>query len=106
MDDFVRAAKTADLSDGQIMVVEANGNTMVLSRFGDDFYAVDEACTHAQGPLGDGVIDGERVQCPWHGSCFSLKTGEVISGHTGTPLRRYAVRVEGGDVLIGPALEL
>ena len=103
MDDFVSVAKTSDLSDGEIMLVEVGDERIALSRIDGSFYAIAEVCSHAEGPLSEGVVDDEEVECPWHGSRFNLKTGEVTSPPAGEAVARYAVRLEGDDVLVGPA---
>ena len=103
MDDFVRVAKTSDLSDGEIMLVEVGDERIALSRIDGSFHAIGEVCPHAEGPLSDGTVDGDEVECPWHASRFNLKTGEVTSPPAGEAVARYAVRLEGDDVLVGPA---
>ena len=103
MDDFVSVAKTSDLSDGEIMLVEVDDERIALSRIDGSFYAIAEVCPHAEGPLSEGAVDDEQVECPWHGSRFNLKTGEVTSPPAGEAVARYAVRLEGDDVLVGPA---
>ena len=55
MDDFVSVAKTSDLSDGEIMLVEVGDERIALSRIGGSFYAMAEVCTHAGGPLSEGI---------------------------------------------------
>ena len=103
MDDFVSVAKTSDLSDGEIMLVEVGDERIALSRIDGSFYAIGEVCSHAEGPLSEGIVDDEEVECPWHGSRFNLKTGEVTSPPAGEGVARYAVRLQGDDVLVGPA---
>ncbi len=103
MDDFVGVAKTSDLSDGEIMLVEVGDERIALSRIDGSFYAIGEVCPHAEGPLSEGIVDDEEVECPWHGSRFNLKTGEVTSPPAGEAVARYTVRLEGDDVLVGPA---
>ncbi len=104
MEEFVRVAGRSDIEDGEFMTVEVGNEIIVLSRFAGDFFAVAEACTHAGGPLGDGYQDGETIECPWHASRFSLRTGRVEKQPADKALGRYAVRVDGEDVLVGPPL--
>ncbi len=104
MPEFTRVAGTSDIEDGEFMTVEVGNEIIVLSRFAGEFFAVAEACTHAGGPLGDGYQDGETIECPWHASRFNMKTGEPEKAPADRPLGRYAVRIDGDDVLIGPRL--
>ena len=55
------------------------------------------------GPLADGWLNGDEVECPWHGSRFCVKTGEVVKQPATEPVARYSVRIEGDDVYVGPA---
>lgn len=105
MDEYIRVAGASDIADGEFMTVDVGNETILLSRFAGDFFAVAEACTHANGPLGDGYQDGETIECPWHASRFSMKTGEVESQPAAEALTRYSIRVEGDDVLVGPPIK-
>jgi len=55
-------------------------------------------CLHRGGPLGQGVISGGKVVCPWHGWEWDPKTGEA--GPPGAKVAVYPVKIEGGDVLV------
>ena len=81
MEDFVKVGQTSDLSNGEIMLVEVGDERILLSNINGEYYAIDEVCPHAEGPLSEGYVEGEEVECPFHGSMFNLKTGE----NTGPP---------------------
>ena len=59
------------------------------------FCATQAKCTHKQGPLSEGNLDGSTVTCPWHGSQFNVCTGAVVRGPATEPLKTYRVIVEG-----------
>ena len=59
------------------------------------FYATQDECTHADGPLSEGDMDGAVVICPWHASCFDVTTGAVVEGPAKEPLQVYRVVVDG-----------
>ena len=103
MEEFGKVASTADLSDGEVMLVEVGEERILLSNVEGSFYAIAEVCTHAEGPLSEGYVEDGEVECPWHGSRFDLRTGENANPPAAEPLQRYSVRVEGDDVLVGPA---
>lgn len=103
MEEFVKVADVGQLKDGEMMLVEVGDERVLLSNLGGEFYAIGEVCTHADGPLSEGLMEGEEVECPWHGSRFNLKTGEATAPPAGEPASLYAVRIEGNDILIGPA---
>jgi 3-phenylpropionate/trans-cinnamate dioxygenase ferredoxin subunit len=100
MAKFVKVAKTGDIAPGQAKMVEVDGKNMALFNLEGNFYAIDDTCTHVGGPLSEGEIEGEQVTCPWHGSIFNIKTGEVLSPPARTGVASYNVRVEGSDIEI------
>jgi nitrite reductase/ring-hydroxylating ferredoxin subunit len=59
------------------------------------FCATQDKCTHRQGPLSKGKLEGSTVTCPWHGSQFDVCTGAVLRGPAKDPLKTYRVVVEG-----------
>jgi nitrite reductase (NADH) small subunit/3-phenylpropionate/trans-cinnamate dioxygenase ferredoxin subunit len=63
------------------------------------FYAVDNTCPHAGGPLGEGKLSEEIVECPWHGWRFNIRTGERVSNNTVT-VACCPARIEGDQILI------
>ena len=70
------------------------GNVAVFNVAGS-FCATQAKCTHKQGPLSEGKLDGSTVTCPWHGSQFNACTGAVLRGPAADPLKTYRVIVEG-----------
>ncbi len=103
MEDTVKVASASELPEGRMMVVEVGGESVLLANVGGELYAIAEACTHFGGPLADGWLSEDVVECPWHGSRFCLKTGEVVKEPATEPVARYSVRVEGNDVYVGAA---
>jgi 3-phenylpropionate/trans-cinnamate dioxygenase ferredoxin component len=99
---FVRALRKTDLGPGQGKGVVVSGKKLALFRIGDEFFAVEDCCSHDDLPLADGVVlqDGGRcvLECPWHGSQFDLKTGAALTLPAVRPVKCYPVRVQGDDV--------
>ena len=100
MAEFVRALGSAELSPGKGTVVELNGAKIAIFNVDGTFYAMDDTCTHAGGPLSEGELDGTVVTCPWHGATFDIKTGGVLGGPAASGVSGYEVKVEGDDVLV------
>ena len=100
MGHWVRVAADGDVAGGQIKGVAAAGKRLALCRVGDDFYAVDDRCTHDDGPLADGAVEDHQIECPRHGARFDLRTGEVKCLPAIIPIKSYPVKVEGHDVLV------
>ena len=101
--DFVKVAEVGELSPGGMKMVELGDDQVLVCNVGGTIYACDNVCTHAFGPLSEGDLDGEQVECPLHGSVFNVTTGEVIDPPARRSLRLFEVRIEGQDILVGPA---
>lgn len=100
MPDFVRVASTADLADGEMRQVSADGTEVLLSRVDGAFHACTAFCTHYGAPLATGVLDGTTVVCPWHHAAFDVASGALCEPPAPDALRTFEVRVEGEDVLV------
>ena len=96
---LVRVCGIDELADGAAIKLERTPPIAVF-RAGANYYAVDDTCTHAQSSLSEGYIDGEVVECAFHGAKFCLKTGKVLSLPASQPLRTYPVKIEGTDILV------
>ena len=100
MAEFVKAVRTAELVPGKGTVVELNGVRIAVFNVDGAFYAMNDTCTHASGPLSEGDVDGTVVTCPWHGATFDIKTGGVLSPPAADGVRSYEVKTDGEDVLV------
>jgi 3-phenylpropionate/trans-cinnamate dioxygenase ferredoxin component len=98
MGEFVKAASADEVPPGQARLVVVKGKEIVLFNIDGDFFALDNACTHEEGPLAEGQIEGHEVTCPWHGAKFDIRTGEVLCDPAYEDVARYNVRVTGSDI--------
>ncbi len=88
----------ADLPDGQMRRAETGGTRILLLRRTNRIFAISDTCSHRGGPLSEGRLDGDCVECPWHGSVFDIATGDVIHGPAVHSQPRYEVRVKDGQI--------
>ena len=86
------------VEENRLYRVTASGVAIVLLRQGKDFYAISATCPHAGGPLDEGTLTGDIVECPWHGSRFCMRDGRVRTGPATVNAPRYAVRINNGQV--------
>jgi len=96
---FVRVAKVGDVPVGEIREVEAGGKAIALANVGGRFHAIDNACLHHGGPLGEGTMEGTVVTCPWHGWQFDVVTGNNPVS-PGMAVACFAVEVKGDEVFV------
>jgi len=97
---FVEVGKAGELRRGAMKRVEVRGRRILLANVDGRLCAVDDTCTHEEASLSTGVLKGELVKCPLHGSRFNVCTGEALEEPAQESLRTYPVRVEGERVLI------
>jgi chlorite dismutase len=96
-------ARVADIADGGATVVHVGGEPVALFRISERVYAIANRCSHANGPLAEGSVEGTTVTCPWHDSQFDLETGQPLRSPAQRPVTSYRVRVEDGTVLLARA---
>jgi 3-phenylpropionate/trans-cinnamate dioxygenase ferredoxin subunit len=94
-----RVGSVADFTDESLTALEVGGQELVLVRHQGAWYAVPDRCTHARYPLHDGSLDDGAIVCCHHGARFDLETGRPTMPAI-KPLARYAVTLEGDDVLV------
>lgn len=83
---------------------QVDGEAVVLARVGDEVLAVNATCTHYGASLGDGIVVGETIRCPWHHACFSLRTGEALEAPAFDPLGRWKVERRDDKVFVTGSL--
>jgi nitrite reductase/ring-hydroxylating ferredoxin subunit len=100
------AGKRIELCDieavapGSVIKVETEGLELAVFNVHGEFYVTDDHCTHGPGSLSEGYVDGDVVECNFHGGCFNIKTGEVVEPPCTIPIRTYRTDVESGKVFI------
>lgn len=98
--DFAAGVRVSTIPDGGMIVGHAQGQAVLLSRRGNEIFAIGATCTHYSGPLGEGLIVDDTVRCPWHHACFSLRTGEAIRAPALSPVSRWGIERRGDMVLV------
>lgn len=98
VEQFEPVTSLADIAENTLLRVVAAGAPVLLLRMGEQVYAIGATCTHAGGPLDEGELQGDVVQCPWHSSRFRLRDGHVLTGPATISAPRYDVRVRDGQV--------
>ncbi len=107
----IAVASYGDIKPGEMNEVEVLNTPILLANVAGALYALDAQCTHGQGRLAQGVMEGYVVKCPLHGAMFDVRTGEVVKpkrnaygmpvgGPATANLRTYRVVEEEGQVFI------
>lgn len=95
---FTRVMLEGQLNDGVLVRGLAGDTPVLLYKKGDRICAISETCAHAGGPLSEGEIVGDMVQCPWHASRFDLCSGRVRRGPATVSQVRYDARMQNGQI--------
>jgi NAD(P)H-dependent nitrite reductase small subunit len=87
------------LRDGESRAIRVGDKEVAVFRVGEEFYAIDNECSHYGAPLCDGWTDGTTVSCPWHCWQFDVTTGKCLTVED-YDVQSYPVRIEDGQVKI------
>lgn len=98
--NWVRVGASADIPENEPFFVDFDYETAAVIRVGDNFYAIEDRCTHDDGPLADGTLDGYELMCPRHGATFDIRTGEALTAPAFQSVPRYDIKVEDGVVYV------
>ena len=100
MSEFVRVCGVDDVPDPGKEVFEIGDRFVLVAHLDGEWYALDDACTHDGGPLGEGHFDGFCIVCPRHGAKFDLQTGAAMSMPAVTATTKHEITVVGNDVCV------
>ena len=95
---LIKIAEVAQLPVGERKLCTVEDRCIALFNLDGTIYAIDNHCTHRDGPVGAGKLKETVITCPWHGWRFNVTSGRCLEG--GANLRCYPVHVEGSDVLV------
>ncbi len=105
MDGFEKVAQRNEIKAGELKVVDAQGDSVVLTEVAGQVVAFSNVCSHEECDFvfeGQGSLDGEEIGCDCHGSVFNALSGEVLTPAATVPITIYAVQIDGDDVSVGP----
>lgn len=98
--DLTLGVTLADFAGRRVLRGHVGKKAVLLVRVGEEVLAVGARCTHYSGPLGEGMVVGDTVRCPWHHACFSLRTGEALNAPAFDPITCWTVERDGDRVIV------
>jgi 3-phenylpropionate/trans-cinnamate dioxygenase ferredoxin component len=98
---YYRVVKVGDLPEGERLIFELENKAIVLFNVKGEFLATGDLCSHDEGPIGDGELDGNVIICPRHGARFDVHTGKALSLPAVTGIPVYPIRVVDEFIEIG-----
>lgn len=98
----ITVCKADEFGPGEVRVVEHEGDPIAVFNCDGDLYAIEDRCSHDDGPLADGTLDQTDciVECPRHGSLFDLKTGKPKTLPAFQPVRTFQVSISNDEVIL------
>ena len=99
--DFVEIAPASELPNGERLFVDVGDRPIVIFNIAGQLFAIGDVCTHDDGPLGDGTLEGHNIVCPRHGAEFDIHTGKAMQMPAIVDIPAYPVRVVDGQIQIG-----
>ncbi|HJW83285.1 MAG TPA: non-heme iron oxygenase ferredoxin subunit [Anaerolineae bacterium] len=102
MSEFVTVAQTGEIAPGTVKVVNVAGMPIGVANVDGEFYAFGDVCTHDDGPVAEGELEGHQIECPRHGARFDVRTGAVRLLPAVVPIPVYPLRVEGDAIQVKP----
>ncbi len=98
---YYAIAPLADIPPGERLFLEIGAEAIVVFNIAGQVFAIGDVCTHDDGPLGDGELDGHQVICPRHGARFDVRTGKALTLPAVSDTPSYPVRIRDGQIEIG-----
>jgi 3-phenylpropionate/trans-cinnamate dioxygenase ferredoxin component len=99
--EFIQVVEASELASGERLFIEFENEPLVVFNIAGSFYVISDLCTHDDGPVGEGELEGHTIICPRHGARFDVRTGKVLTLPAITDIPTYPVRVKDGWVEIG-----
>lgn len=94
MSDWVNVVATKDIIENKPYSIEIDGAQIIVFKLKNEFYAIENICTHDGGELLGGCINENEIICPRHGARFSIKTGDALSAPAYEPIAIFPIRIE------------
>jgi 3-phenylpropionate/trans-cinnamate dioxygenase ferredoxin subunit len=99
--EYTQIALVNELPNGERLFVDIDDKAIVIFNVAGQFFAIGDICTHDDGPLGDGLLEGYKVVCPRHGAEFDIRSGKAIQMPAVIDVPAYPVKIVDGAILIG-----
>jgi 3-phenylpropionate/trans-cinnamate dioxygenase ferredoxin subunit len=99
--DFVAVAAENEVPNGERVFVQVDDYSIVVFNIAGQYFAIGDVCSHDNGPVGEGELEGNEIICPRHGARFDIRTGKVTALPAVVDIPAYPVRVVDGQIEVG-----
>ncbi len=99
--EYIDIAPTDELPNGERLFIEIEGKPIVIFNIAGQFFSIEDVCSHDDGPVGEGDVEGFTITCPRHGGEFDLQTGKALQLPAVVDIPAYPVKVVDGMIQVG-----
>ena len=99
--EYVEVGSQDEIPNGERLFIQIDELPIVIFNVGGELYAIADLCSHDDGPVGEGPLNGMEITCPRHGARFDIRTGKVLALPAIVDIPAYPVRVVEGQVEVG-----
>lgn len=99
--EYVEIAPASELPNGERLFVEIEGKPIVIFNIAGQYFSIADVCSHDDGPVGEGTLEGYNITCPRHGAQFDVRTGKVMQMPAVVDIPAYPVRIAEGMIQLG-----
>ena len=90
----------SSLQAGKPVRIEKNGESICVTKIGNEIFAINDTCSHSEASLSEGEVSDFKIECWLHGAEFDLRTGEALTPPAVAPIKTYPVIVDGDSVTV------
>jgi len=99
--EYLEIAPASELPGGERMFVEIEGKQIVIFNIAGSYFSIGDVCSHDEGPVGEGDLEGYNITCPRHGAQFDVRTGKVTHMPAVVDIPAYPIRIADGMIQLG-----
>jgi 3-phenylpropionate/trans-cinnamate dioxygenase ferredoxin subunit len=99
--EYLDIGPASELPAGERLFAEIEGKPIVVFNIAGELFSIEDVCSHDDGPVGEGDLDGYEITCPRHGAKFDVRSGKVTAMPANVDIAAYPVRVVDGMIQLG-----
>ncbi len=99
--EYVEIAPASELPNGERLFVEIEGRPIVIFNIAGQYFSIADVCSHDDGPVGEGTLEGYKITCPRHGAQFDVRTGKVMQMPAVVDIPAYPIQIRDGTIYLG-----
>jgi 3-phenylpropionate/trans-cinnamate dioxygenase ferredoxin subunit len=99
--EFIEIAPVSELPNGERLFIEVEGKSLVIFNIAGQYFSIGDICSHDDGPVGEGDLEGYNIVCPRHGGEFDVRSGQAVQMPAVVDIPAYPVKVVEGMIQVG-----